>query len=44
MTSPPTFSLIDEPWIRVRMMSGTVEDRSVRAVLADAGELSLIHI
>ena len=25
MTSPPTFNLIDEPWLRVRTLTGAVE-------------------
>ena len=26
MTSPPTFNLIDEPWLRVRTLTGAVEE------------------
>ncbi len=40
MTAPPTtFNLIDEPWIRVRTLSGDVEDRSLRSVLDDAASI-----
>ena len=39
MTSPPTFNLIDEPWLRVRTLTGAVEERSLRATLAEAAEL-----
>lgn len=39
MTSPPTFDLIDQPWIRVRTLDGAVEERSLRATLAGASGL-----
>lgn len=34
--SSPSFNLIDEPWIRVRMLSGEVVERSLRDTLAEA--------
>lgn len=39
MTSPPTFDLIDQPWIRVRTLDGAVEERSLRATLTSAAEI-----
>ena len=39
MSSPPSFNLIDEPWIRVRTLSGGVEERSISQVFATATEL-----
>jgi len=39
MTSPPTFDLLDQPWIKVRRLDGTVEERSLRATLAGASNL-----
>ncbi|MDI9629235.1 MAG: type I-E CRISPR-associated protein Cse1/CasA [Acidobacteriota bacterium] len=39
MTSPATFNLIDEPWIRVRTLTGAVQERSLWATLAEANEL-----
>lgn len=39
MTSPTSFNLIDEPWIRVRTLDGAVEERSLRATLAEAAGL-----
>ncbi len=37
--SSHSFNLIDEPWIRVRMMSGEVVERSLRATLAEAADI-----
>jgi len=39
VTSPPTFDLIDQPWIRVRTLDGAVEERSLRATLTSAAEI-----
>ena len=39
MTALPTFNLIDQPWIRVRTLDGAVEERSLRATLAEASVL-----
>lgn len=39
MTSPSSFNLIDEPWVRVRTLDGLVEERSLRDVLANASGL-----
>lgn len=39
MTAPASFNLIDEPWIRVRTLAGTVEEWSLRQALARASEV-----
>lgn len=39
MTSPSTFDLIHQPWIRVRTLAGVVEERSLRDTLAEASTL-----
>jgi CRISPR system Cascade subunit CasA len=39
MTAPPTFDLLEQPWIKVRTLDGTVEERSLRATLAGASGL-----
>lgn len=39
MTAPASFNLIDEPWIRVRTLAGTVEEWSLRTTLAKASEV-----
>ena len=39
MNSPPTFDLLEEPWIRVRDLEGRVFDLSLRGVLAKAHRL-----
>ncbi len=39
MSRPPSFDLIDQEWIRVRTLAGAVEERSLRATLADAHTL-----
>ena len=39
MTAPSAFDLIHESWIRVRTLDGVVEERSLRATLAEAQSL-----
>lgn len=39
MTSDTTFNLIDQPWIRVRLLTGAVTDLSIRDVLYRAHEV-----
>ena len=39
MTSPPSFNLIDEPWIRVRNLTGGVEELSIRQTFVSAHQL-----
>lgn len=39
MTSPPTYDLIDRPWIRVRSMTGDLHELSLSETFARASEL-----
>ncbi len=39
MSTPPSFDLLDQPWIRVRDLDGVVSERSMRFVLSDAHRL-----
>ena len=39
MSSPSSFDLIEEPWIRVRTLDGTIEELSLRGTLASAHHL-----
>lgn len=38
----PHFNLVDEPWIRVRLLSGGLEELSLKEVFARAGEVEAL--